>query len=133
MIKINNLLNFYTFLLLKSKPRHGYELIKELSRKLGKEISASQVYPFLEKMKKEKLILVKSTGERQKKVYYLTLSGRKMAKKLLSLFSDLIDAVINKKISKCEHCGCEVYGKSYTKEVGGRIRKFCCKYCARER
>lgn len=133
MIKVNNLINFYIFLLLESKPRHGYELIQELSRRLGQKISASQVYPFLEKMKRERLILVKSTGERQKKIYYLTTLGKKLAGGLLSRFSDLIEAAINKKISKCHHCGCEVYGKVYAKKVGGRTRKFCCRYCAGEK
>lgn len=130
MVKINSLISFYIFLLLRQKPRHGYELIKELEKRLGQEVSASQIYPLLEKMKKEKLIAVKSLGKRQKKVYSLTLQGKKLAGGLLNRFSGLIDAVISRKISKCEHCGCEVYGKAYTQKIGGRIRKFCCRYCA---
>lgn len=133
MIKINSLINFYIFLLLEQKPRHGYELIKELERKLGQEVSASRIYPFLEKMRKEKLIAVKSTGEREKKIYALTAQGKKLAEKLLARFSDLMEAAISRKLSKCHHCGCEVYGRAYVKRVGGKTRKFCCRYCARGR
>ncbi len=132
MVKVNSLINFYIFLLLEQKPRYGYELIKELERKLGQEVSASQIYPLLEKMKKEKLIAVKSIGERQKTVYFLTLRGKKLVSGLLVRFSDLMEAAISRKISKCCHCGCEVYGKAYTKKINGRTRKFCCRYCAKE-
>ena len=55
-IKITNMLKFYTLCLLATGPKHGYDLIKELEEKLGRRISASNIYPFLSILSKNKLI-----------------------------------------------------------------------------
>ena len=55
-IKINNMVKFCTLYLLANEPKHGYDLMKELEEKLGRRISASNVYPFLSNLRKNKLI-----------------------------------------------------------------------------
>ena len=70
-VKITNLIKFYTLLFLYKHPMHGYELIKQLEICTGKKISASHVYPFLDILKKNKIIELKKEGNREKKEYNL--------------------------------------------------------------
>src|SRR3989338_2276892 len=107
-IKINNMLNFYTICLLATEPEHGYDLIKELEKKLRRKISASNVYPFLNNLRKNKLIKIDRTGKRDKKVYRLTMEGKNFTKEMFAKFGDLIDVAIEPRITTCP-CGCRIY------------------------
>ncbi len=130
-IKITNMVKLYTLLLLAGGPKHGYELMKELESKLRRRISASNVYPFLETLKKNKLIAVTKTGGRDKKVYALTAHGRSFAKNMFNRFGDLIEIAIEPKLTQCAHCNCKVYAGGHTEIIGGKKIKFCCCHCAR--
>ena len=55
-VKVTNMVKFCTLYLLASGPKHGYDLMKELEEKLGRSISASNVYPFLDTLTKNRLI-----------------------------------------------------------------------------
>ena len=52
MIKITNFVRFYTLLLLNESPKHGYSIIKDLSEKMKKRVSAGEIYPFLGSLEK---------------------------------------------------------------------------------
>ncbi len=129
MIKITNLIKFYTLLLLYKKPMHGYELIKQLEICTGKKISASHVYPFLETLKKNKIIELKEKGTREKKAYNLTKDGRIFTKKLIDKFANLIE--FDRKIKICISCGCKLIDGEYKEKIGSKVLYFCCKYCAK--
>ena len=129
-IKIINMAKFCTLYLLANSPKHGYELMKELEDKLGRKISASNVYPFLEILIKNKLIKIQETGKREKKVYVLTNEGRNFTKNMFNRFGDLVDIAIEPKLTTCAHCSCKVYEGGYTEQIKGRELKFCCMHCA---
>ncbi len=129
-IKITNMLKFYTLCLLSSGPKHGYDLIKELESNLERKISASNVYPFLSILRKNKLIKIKKIGDRDKKVYILTSEGKNFTNQMFSKFGDLINAAIEPKITTCP-CGCKMYSGGYTEKINGKLMKFCCSHCAK--
>ena len=129
-IKINNMVKFYTLCLLANGPKHGYDLMKELGKNLGKKISASNVYPFLNILIKNKLIKIKRTGKREKKVYVLTESGKNFTKHMFSKFGNLINIAIEPRIATCP-CGCKIYSGGHTERIRGKLMKFCCSHCAK--
>lgn len=129
-IKINNMVKFYTVCLLTTGPKHGYDLIKELEEKLGRKISASNVYPFLGTLRKNKLIKFDKVGKRDKKTYHLTSEGKNFTRQMFSKFGDLINIAIEPKITTCP-CGCRIYSGGYAEKIRGRTMKFCCSHCAK--
>ncbi len=129
-VKITNMAKFCTLYLLSSGPKYGYELMKELSEKLGRKISASNIYPFLDTLIKNRLIKVQKTGKREKKTYVLTQEGKKFTRNIFNRFGDLIDIAIEPKLTTCAHCSCKVYEGGYTEKIRGRELKFCCMHCA---
>ncbi len=129
-IKINNIVKLYTLCLLATDPKHGYDLMKELEEKLGRSISASNVYPFLSILRKNKLIKYNKVGKRDKKIYNLTSEGRNFTKEMFTKFGDLIDIAIQPKISACP-CGCKIYSGGHTEKIRGKMMKFCCLHCAK--
>ena len=130
-IKITNMLKFYTLCLIATGHKHGYDLIKELEAKLGRKISASNVYPFLDILRKNKLIKFDEVGGRDKKVYHLTADGKKFTKQMFSKFGDLINVAIEPRITICVQCGCKVYEGGHIEKIKGKLLKFCCCHCAR--
>lgn len=78
-LKVTNLVKLYILFLINEKPRHGYEIIKEVERKMKKKVSAGEVYPFLKILKNCGYVVSKRVGE--KKVYSLTQNGKKICKK----------------------------------------------------
>ena len=129
-VKVTNMVKFCSLYLLASGPKHGYDLMKELEEKLGRKISASNVYPFLEVLIKNRLIKVQKTGKREKKTYVLTKEGKKFTKNMFNRFGDLIDIAIEPKLTTCAHCSCKVYEGGYTEKIKGKLLKFCCMHCA---
>lgn len=130
-VKITNMLKFYTLCLLTSGPKHGYDLILELEEKLGRRVSASNVYPFLGSLRKNKLIKFDKIGKRDKKIYHLTPEGKSFTRQMFSKFGDLINAAIEPKLATCP-CGCRMYSGGHAEKVNGRLMKFCCLHCAKK-
>lgn len=128
---MNNLTKLYTLLLVAEKPKHGYEIIKNLEDKLGKKVSAGNVYPFLKNLENSNYISSKNIGNRDKKIYKLTPEGRNFLKSLLNRFDNLIDIAIKPKLTECAHCGCKVYQGGYKKTIKSKIFSFCCSFCAK--
>ena len=129
-IKITNMVKFCILYLLTTGSKHGYDLMKELEEKLDRKISASNVYPFLSSLRKNKLIKFDKIGKRDKKIYNLTPEGKKFAKEMFNKFGDLISISIEPKITTCP-CGCKIYSGGFTEKVKGKIMKFCCSHCAK--
>ena len=129
-IKVTNMAKFYSLMLLCDRPKHGYELIKTTGEKLGKNVSPGQMYPFLAKLEKAGYIIVKEEGGRDKKVYALTPEGKKFCMDMLHKFGDLVELAIEPNLSKCAHCGCEVFKGGHKEKIGGKALNFCCVHCA---
>lgn len=129
-VKVTNMVKFCTLYLLSTGPKHGYDLMKELGEKLGRRISASNIYPFLDILIKSRLIKVQKTGKREKKTYVLTNEGKKFTKNMFNRFGDLIDIAIEPKLTTCAHCSCKVYEGGYTEKIKNKELKFCCMHCA---
>lgn len=129
-VKITNMLKFYTLCLLANGPKHGYDLLKELEEKFSRKVSASNIYPFLNILMKNKLIKFDKVGKREKKTYYLTNDGKKFTNEMFSKFGDLIHLSIEPRISTCP-CGCRIYSGGYTKKIKGKPMTFCCHHCAK--
>ena len=129
-IKITNMLKFYTLCLIAGGPKHGYELIKELEKKFSKKVSASNVYPFLNLLVKNKFIGLDKIGKRDKKVYHLTEEGKKFAYEMFDKFGDLIQLSIKPRIATCP-CGCRIYSGGCKEKINGKLLTFCCTHCAK--
>ncbi len=130
VIRVTSLSKLSALLLLLEKPRHGYELIKDIREKFNYNVSAGQVYPFLSSLVKLKFLIVEKRGARDKKVYCLTAGGRQFAKRIVDNFEELVELAIAKKVHACSHCGCKVLGKGYCERVNGKKLYFCCASCA---
>jgi DNA-binding PadR family transcriptional regulator len=129
-LKVTSLIKSYTLLLLKRRPMHGYELIKELEDCTEGNISASHVYPFLKVLQKKRLVAVSATGKRERKEYKLTASGQRFAQRLIDRFAELIESSISARVRACAHCGCKLVGGWHTKRIKGVNMTFCCVRCA---
>ncbi len=130
-INIASIVKFYTVLLLMEKPKHGYELMKELEGRIGKTVSPSQVYPFLAVLEKEGLIKVERTGKRDKVVYSLTRKGLDFTNKMLSRSGDLFYLALRPRITSCAHCGCKILEGGFKTKIKGKEVSFCCHFCAK--
>ncbi|MBS3146553.1 PadR family transcriptional regulator [Candidatus Woesearchaeota archaeon] len=129
-ININNMIKLYTILLLNRGNVHGYDIIKHLEHNLENNISASQVYPFLNELKRKKLIKINKEGERDKKSYSLTPTGKKFISDTLKKWDELLEIAFVNKITKCYHCSCELYNNKYKKLINKKELPFCCDHCA---
>lgn len=129
---ITNLTKFYTLALLKERPRHGYELMEELEKKIGKKPSSGQIYPLLKKLEESGLIShrVVKLGDKEKKVYTLTGEGEKTAYRVMGRFSEVVSIMLEPKLTKCAHCGCKVYEGGHKERIEGKMLMFCCVHCA---
>lgn len=129
-LKITNLVKFHALLLLYEKPKHGYDIIKEVREKTGKSVSAGEIYPFLKALKKHGYIKPGKVGVREKKVYYLTSAGKNFVRGMLEKFESLIDLAIEPRLTVCAHCGCKIYGEGHKEKIKGKTLNFCCVHCA---
>ena len=129
-VKITNMLKFYTLCLLANGTKHGYDLLKELEEKFSRKVSASNVYPFLDLLRRNKFIKFDKVGKRDKKVFYLTIEGKKFTNEMFDKFGDLIHLSIEPRIATCP-CGCRIYSGGYKEKINGKLLTFCCTHCAK--
>jgi DNA-binding PadR family transcriptional regulator len=128
MIKVDNLLKLHVLISLNNGEKHGYEIMKELSKKLNKKISASHVYPFLKQLKESYYVKLRKLGK--EKIYTLTDIGKKFVDETLLKFNEIIHESLKRKITKCTHCSCEIYNNKYNEIINGKKLSFCCLHCA---
>lgn len=133
---VENLLSdftrFYILTILYEGPAHGYSILSRYKERMGKEISPSLVYPFLQDLEEKGLVThtVKPVGEKQKKVFELTKEGRELSTGLFKRFADLVTVAIAPSLQVCAHCGCKIYEGGYREIINGKETAFCCMHCA---
>ena len=119
------------FMLLYEKPLHGYGIMSGLSKRLGKNVSPSLIYPFLHKLEQKGLVTSSDVpvGRKPKKVYELTEEGRQLALRLIKRLSALVSLAIEPTLSVCAHCGAKLYEGGHNEVVDGKELVFCCSFC----
>lgn len=129
---VASLTKFYILTMLRENPRHGYEIIDDLGKRLGKKPSAGQVYPLLKKFQKAGYVTqeIMRVGRKKRKVYKLTTQGKRLSIDLLNKFSDILNTIVEQNITVCAHCKCEIYRGTYKERKKGKSLNFCCKSCA---
>jgi DNA-binding PadR family transcriptional regulator len=123
---------FYILTVLYEGPAHGYSILSRFKKRIGKEISPSLVYPFLQQLEEKGLVKhsIKSVGEKEKKVFELTKEGRELCARLFKRFASLVSIAIEPSLYVCAHCGCKVYEGGYREIIDGKETTFCCMHCA---
>ncbi len=129
---ISDFSRFYILTILYEGPAHGYQIISRFKKRVKKDVSPSLVYPFLQQLEGKKLVThtKKPVGEKERKVFELTLEGRELCTGLFKRFAELVAIAIEPSIYVCAHCGCKVYEGGYREVIGGEELTFCCMYCA---
>jgi len=129
---ISDFSRFYILTILYEGRCHGYSIIAEFRKRLGKDITPSLVYPFLQLLEEKGLVKhsIESVGRKKRKVYELTDEGKRLTNRLFKRFANLVAAAIEPTLDVCAHCGCKVYEGGYTETIDGKSTTFCCRYCA---
>ena len=119
-------------LLLGEKPLHGYRIMKEVEKRVGKPVNPGLLYPFLKQLEENNL--VKSTmqpvGRKPKTVYALTAEGRQLAARIYKRIASMVSLAIEPNLDVCFHCGCKIYEGEYREVINKKERVFCCVHCA---
>ena len=123
---------FYILTILYEGPAHGYSILNHFKKRIGKEVSPSLVYPFLQQLEEKGLVKhkIKLVGEKEKKVFELTREGKEVCTRLFKRFANLISIAIEPSLEVCAHCGCKVYEGGYREAINGKEMTFCCMHCA---
>jgi len=129
---VSDFSRFYILTILYEGPAHGYSILNRFKKRVGKEVSPSLVYPFLQQLEEKGLVkhTVKPVGEKEKKVFELTKEGREVCTRLFKRFANLISIAIEPSLEVCAHCGCKVYEGGYREVIDGKETTFCCIHCA---
>jgi DNA-binding PadR family transcriptional regulator len=130
---ISDFSRFYILTILYEEPCHGYDIISKFKQRIGKEVSPSLVYPFLQQLERKALVkhTHKPVGAKEKKVFELTSKGKELCEHLFKRFSGLVSVAIEPSLEICAHCGCKVYKGGHRESIKGKEMTFCCVHCAR--
>jgi len=123
---------FYILMILYEGPAHGYSILDQFKKRIGKQVSPSLVYPFLQQLEEKGLVrhTIKPIGEKEKKVFELTQKGKELSTGLFKRFAGLVSIAIEPSLYVCAHCGCKVYEGGYREVIDGKETTFCCMHCA---
>jgi len=82
--------------LLSRRRRHGYELIREVTKLTGHKLKPSMVYPFLHWLDKEGFATSEwvKNGKRKLRYYSLTMKGKSLLNKMRNFFGKPIREMI---------------------------------------
>jgi len=129
---VSDFSRFYILTILYEGATHGYSILSQFRKKIGKEVSPSLVYPFLQQLEEKGLVkhTVKSVGEKEKKVFELTEEGKEVCTRLFKRFANLISIALEPSLEVCAHCGCKVYEGGHREVIDGKETTFCCVHCA---
>jgi DNA-binding PadR family transcriptional regulator len=130
-IEIKNMVKLFTVLMLSEKAQHGYEIMNEVKKRTGKNVSPGQIYPFLKQLKKYHYVNTKGKAERDRQTYYLTAEGRRFVARLSDKFESIFEIALKARLTACAHCSCEIYKGGYKKMINGKSMDFCCENCAK--
>ena len=130
---VSDFSRFYILTILYEGPAHGYQILSRFKKRVKKEVSPSLVYPFLQQLEEKGLVrhIVKTVGEKEKKVFELTDKGRELSTGLFKRFAELVSIAIEPSLHVCAHCGCKVYEGAYREIIDEKETAFCCMHCAR--
>ncbi len=123
---------FYILTILYEGPSHGYSILTKFKKRVGKEISPSLVYPFLQHLEQRGFVKhsIKQAGAKKRKVFQLTKEGEELCRRLFKRFSALVSAAIESSLIVCANCGCKVYEGGHKEVINGSEMSFCCIHCA---
>jgi DNA-binding PadR family transcriptional regulator len=129
---VSDFSRFYILTILYEGPSHGYSIISNFKKRVGKDISPSLVYPFLQQLEKKGLVKhsMKPVGAKKKKVFELTKEGKELCAQLFKRFSALVAVAIEPSLEVCANCGCKLYEGGHREVIKGREMTFCCVHCA---
>jgi len=118
-------------MLLYEKPLHGYAIMRSLKNRLGKTVSPSLIYPFLNQLEEKGLVhsSQKPIGRKPKKVYELTDEGRELAALIFKRLASLVSIAIEPNLTTCAHCGAKIYEGGHKEVINGKETMFCCVHC----
>ncbi len=93
---LKSLAQFRILLILKLSPLHGYELVEKLANYFGQKIALGTIYPSLHRLVDKGYIMGKShwEGDRERKVYELTETGKNATKIALVEVTRIVDDTI---------------------------------------
>ena len=119
--------------ILYEHPVHGYVILEELERRLGKKVSPGLLYPFLRLLERRGLARHRNVriGRKLKKIYELTPQGKKQSSATFGQLKTIVSKAIAQAMEKCSGCGCRIFDRGFEKTVGGARAIFCCAHCAR--
>lgn len=129
---VSDFSRFYILTILYEGPSHGYSIISKFRDRVGKTISPSIVYPFLNELEEKGLLVytTQSVGEKDRKIFELTSKGKELCTRLFKRFANLVSTAIEPSVEICAHCGCKIYDKGHLENVNGEKKMFCCIHCA---
>jgi DNA-binding PadR family transcriptional regulator len=129
---VSDFSRFYILTILYEGPSHGYSILNNFKKRVGREISPSLVYPFLTQLEQRGLVKhsLKPVGAKKKKVFELTTEGKELCKQLFKRFSALVSVAIEPSLEVCANCGCKVYEGGHRETIKGKDMTFCCVHCA---
>jgi DNA-binding PadR family transcriptional regulator len=129
---VSDFSRLYILTILYEGPIHGYGIISRFRKRLGKNITANLVYPFLQQLEDHGVVIHvdRPVGKKTRKVYQLTPHGEALCQRLFARFAHLVSTAIEPSLDVCAHCGCKVYEGGHTETINGHTTTFCCKHCA---
>ncbi len=125
-----NLTGLFILFILHEKPMHGYDLMKELEKRLGRKPSPGTLYPLLNELLEKGYLKVDGLGSRGKKIYGLTEKGERLLDHLIQRLESIIGIALQNKLNVCANCGCQIYSGGVEREIEGTRLIFCCVHCA---
>jgi DNA-binding PadR family transcriptional regulator len=83
--------------LIDKKPKHGYELIKEIKQLTGRRLKPSMIYPLLSSLGADGYVAGEwiENGKRGQKKYRLTAEGKTLLAKVSSMLNKRVRHVLD--------------------------------------
>lgn len=128
---LTNLTRLFTLTLISEKPRHGYELMQELEKNLGKKPSPGLIYPLLQRLEELGYVTPEFVEEgHERKMYTITADGKELCDKLVKRVVNIISTSFEQSVSVCVNCGCKIIDGGHTEIINEKEMVFCCSHCA---
>ncbi len=124
---VSDFSRFYILTILYEGPAHGYKIMSYFKKRVGKEISPSLVYPFLQKLEEKGLLkyTIKLVGRKKRKIFQLTKKGIDLCRTLFKRFAKLISITIEPSLDACASCGCIIFEGGHFETINGEETVFC--------
>ena len=123
---------FYILTILYQNPSHGYSIINQFKTQIKKEISPSLVYPFLQELEEKGYVkhTAKMVGEKRRKNFELTKTGKELCNNLFKRFTELVSVAFETSLQTCTHCKTQIYKTTHQETINNTEKTFCCTHCA---